>query len=106
MQGEHDEFLDGWLIGDALTNWKTVRARVNSGVVISPQLCGLTTVIFTTHAPFVAVSSAFVPNGILITLLPLIVPAFTLITAPVLSVKLTLYVLFPEHTPCPAFKVG
>ena len=40
MQGEHDEFLDGWLIGDALTNWKTVRARVNSGVVISPQLCG------------------------------------------------------------------
>ena len=40
MQGEHDEFLEGWLIGDALTNWKTVRARVNSGVVISPQLCG------------------------------------------------------------------
>ncbi|GEM_PF-3674542 len=38
MQREHDEFLDGWLTGDALTALKTVRARVNSGVVISPEL--------------------------------------------------------------------
>lgn len=34
----NDNFLDGWLSGDALTAWKTVRARVESGVVISPAL--------------------------------------------------------------------
>lgn len=38
MQREHDKFLDGWLTGDARTDWKTMRARVNSGVVISPEL--------------------------------------------------------------------
>ena len=40
MQREHDDFLGGWLTGDALTDWKAVRARVYSGVVISPQLAG------------------------------------------------------------------
>lgn len=34
----NNNFLDGWLSGDALTAWKTVRARVESGVVISPAL--------------------------------------------------------------------
>jgi len=40
MQRTHDDFLAAWLAGDALTDWKTVRARVKSGVVISPQLAG------------------------------------------------------------------
>lgn len=35
---EHDDFLNGWLTGNTLTAWKTVRARVKSGVVISPGL--------------------------------------------------------------------
>lgn len=38
MQREYDKFLEGWLTDDALTDWKTMRARVNSGVVISPEL--------------------------------------------------------------------
>lgn len=35
---EHDDFLNGWLTGNTLTAWKTVRARVKSGVVISPVI--------------------------------------------------------------------
>ena len=47
----------------------------------------------------------FVPTGILITLFPLIVPAFVEIIAPVVSVKLACQVV-PLHTPFPTVNFG
>ena len=46
-----------------------------------------------------------VPIGILITVLPTLVPALTVIVAPVVSVRLTVYVV-PTQMPSPTIKSG
>ncbi len=51
------------------------------------------------------VSTAFVPTGIFVTVLPETVPAL-LVTVPLVALKLTVYVPVPVHNALPTLRLG